>query len=604
MTPDHTPAEALATSDAEAAARKAKDQRSAKIERGVTLFTAGIASVVAAQGMYVMFSESLHMHPALQALCFAFIELMVVASAMRARRSQIDTGSAGVDGIAMWVLTILSGVLAASHATEDVGLLVLRLAAPLVAAWGWERSMALERRQLTGRDGGMNWRWTPRRLLVKWGIADPTDRTVAEVAVERRLADLALAADAVRIARINGGGRPERKAMQRLHRAIDKATADGIALGKESVRAQLAEHLEGRFSAYTLPNYRPVTDWARPVTDWADFRGQAVRPTLDTIESDPAVRAEIAALEREVERELTARATAPLARGEEDHAPVRAAESAIDRARDSVDDGPRADGSLARGEDESRASDPVDRASIARGPIARSRADIDDERAGEGAVSVAGEVSAARADTGVERAEVGSEAESIAREVEVVDRAPIVAQTGPELDTDRDSRADHTPEEQLSNARPGGEERASVARATEGVDRDRRAVVSIACDPKPVSPIAREDADRARPSRAGRARSTVIEGALARATDPAPRARLGGHGPFDRALSRAEATVIARAVVDRKLSRKSVEELTAIYEAASTGATPNAIGATMGLPHSTVGRALEAATKVSGPRLV
>lgn len=590
MTPDHTPAEAVA--------RKAKDQRSAKIERSVTLFTAGIASVVAAQGMYVMFSESLHMHPALQALCFAFIELMVVASAMRARRSQIDTGSAGVDGIAMWVLTILSGVLAASHATNDVGLLVLRLAAPLVAAWGWERSMALERRQLTGRAGGMNWRWTPQRLLVKWGIADPTDRTVAEVAVERRLADLALAADAVRIARINGsGGRAERKAMQRLHRAIDKATADGIALGKESVRAQLAEHLEGRFSAYTLPDYRPVTDWA-------EFRGQAARPTLDTIESDPAVRAEIAALEREVERELTARATAPLARGDEDHAPVHAAEPAIDRARAAVAGGPRADRSLARDEDESRASNPVDRASIARGPIARSRADIDDERAGEDAVSIAGEVSTARADASVERAESGSEAESIAREVEVVDRAPIVAQTGPELDTDRDSRADHTPEEQLSNARPGGEERASVARATEGVDRDRRAVVSIARDPKPVSPIAREDADRARPSRAGRARSTVIEGALARATEPAPRARLGGHGPFDRALSRAEATVIARAVVDRKLSRKSVEELTAIYEAASAGATPNAIGATMGLPHSTVGRALEAATKVSGPRLV
>ncbi|MBF6072696.1 hypothetical protein IU454_27300 [Nocardia farcinica] len=589
MTPDHTPAEAVA--------RKAKDQRSAKIERSVTLFTAGIASVVAAQGMYVMFSESLHMHPALQALCFAFIELMVVASAMRARRSQIDTGSAGVDGIAMWVLTILSGVLAASHATNDVGLLVLRLAAPLVAAWGWERSMALERRQLTGRAGGMNWRWTPQRLLVKWGIADPTDRTVAEVAVERRLADLALAADAVRIARINGGGRAERKAMQRLHRAIDKAADDGVVLGEDSVRDRLAEHLEGRFSAYTLPDYRPVTDWA-------DHTARAPRPTLDTIESDPAVRAEIAALEREVERELTARATAPLARGDEDHAPVHAAESAIDRAREAVAGGPRADGSLARGEDESRASDPVDRASIARGPIARSRADIGDGRAGEDAVSIAGEVSAARADASVERAESGSEAESIAREVEVVDRAPIVAQTGPELDTDRDSRADHTPEEQLSNARPGGEERASVARATEGVDRDRRAVVSIARDPKPVSPIAREDADRARPSRAGRARSTVIEGALARATEPAPRARLGGHGPFDRALSRAEATVIARAVVDRKLSRKSVEELTAIYEAASAGATPNAIGATMGLPHSTVGRALEAATKVSGPRLV
>ena len=290
-----------------------KEERRAKTERGVTLFTAGIASVVAAQGMYVMFSESLNMPLPLTLLCFAFIELMVVASAMRARTSQLATGSAGVDGIAMWVLTILSGVLAASHATEDVGLLILRLAAPLVAAWGWERSMALERRQLTGRtERRTNWRISPQRLLVKWGFADPTDRTTAEVAVERRLADLARAADVVRLARSTGGGRRERRAMQRLHRAIDRAAEDGIVLGEESVRDRLAEHLEGRFSAYTLPNYHPRADWA-------DHAAKSIRPTLDAIEVEQAVldefERELSAFETAVDRSPLAGEVRSVARG-------------------------------------------------------------------------------------------------------------------------------------------------------------------------------------------------------------------------------------------------------------------------------------------------
>ncbi|WP_067722921.1 hypothetical protein [Nocardia yamanashiensis] len=231
-------------------------------ERVLTLVTSAIASVVAAQGMFSFFTGIAGMPKPLVFATFAFIELMVVASAMRARRSQIDTGSGGVDGIAMWVLTILSGVLAATHAAT-VGEWLLRLIAPLVAAWGWERSMALERRKLTGKAGGMNWRISPQRLLVRWGITDPTDRTTAEVAIERRLADLARAADSVRLARTTSAGdRAERRALRRLHRAIDKATDDGVVLGETSVRDRLTEHLEGRFSAYTLPEYQPSTDWA------------------------------------------------------------------------------------------------------------------------------------------------------------------------------------------------------------------------------------------------------------------------------------------------------------------------------------------------------
>ncbi|MGV9823374.1 hypothetical protein [Nocardia xishanensis] len=574
MTLDYTPGEATAAPDVEAAARRAKEERSAKIERGVTLFTAGIASVVAAQGMYVMFSESLHMHPALQALCFAFIELMVVASAMRARRSQIDTGSAGVDGVAMWVLTILSGVLAASHATGDVGLLVLRLAAPLVAAWGWERSMALERRQLTGRDGGMNWRWSPQRLLVKWGIADPTDRTVAEVAVERRLADLARAADAVRIARTTRSGRAERKAMQRLHRAIDKAADDGVVLGEDSVRDRLAEHLEGRFSAYTLPNYRPVTDWA-------DHTDRAPRPTLETIEADPAVRAEIAELEREVGRELTERANTSRAIDDPSSIAARANETATDPVR--------ADADRTQGEHTA-----VDRSRVRNlEPRAREL----EQRASEDLSSIA-------IDTAPTRDEAPADHAPIAQGDETYRRPSIAAHIPAELGTDRVSivdRADRTATEETSDSEPQAETETDAA-------RDRRAMVSLVRADRDRS-SAHGNVDRSRGRRSPIARDGGVEGALARAVDRASITRDTGRGtidrgPFPRELSRAEANNYARAVVDRGLSRQPIEVLARIYEARSQGRSKNHIGTIVGLPHSTVGRAITAVSKVTGPRAI
>lgn len=545
-------------------------------ERGVTLFTAGIASIVAAQGMYVMFSESLQMPVPLQLLCFAFIELMVVASAMRARRSQIDTGSAGVDGIAMWVLTILSGVLAASHATGDIGLLVLRLAAPLVAAWGWERSMALERRQITGAAGGMNWRISPRRLMVRWGLADPTDRTAGEVAVERRLEDLARAADAVRIARDTDSGRGQRRAMQKLHRAIDKATADGVVLGQPEIRARLADHLEGRFSAYSLPDYRPATNWADPTSI---VRG--ARNALDAIEPSAIERAEFDALTQELDREIAAReplaVLEPAARTETDPARTVPTTGDADRApiaREHTDD-----------------TEP-----IARDTADRSRANTE----------------AAPEQSSAERGP-GPIADQLARERSAVsavrqNRAPIADHIPADLGTDRELIADHTTIEEADDTVTEPQS----ARAT-------APVVSLVRPSDRVS-IARETwqpiAIDTRPDRAQPAREPAIDGALARAIDRAPRAekvdrslpRDGGdaidRSPFPREISRAQAVNFARAVIDRGLSRQPVEVLATIFEARSQGLSPNRIGKDVDLPHSTVGRALTAVEKVAGPRAI
>ncbi|MEU4345443.1 hypothetical protein AB0H00_30030 [Nocardia sp. NPDC023852] len=549
-----------------------EEKRGVTAERAATLFTAAIASAVAAQGMFVFFSEALGMPTPLLVLCFSFIELMVVTSAMRARRSQIDTGSAGVDGVAMWVLTVMSGVLAATHA-DDVGTLLLRLMAPLIAAWGWERSMALERRQLTGQSGGLNWRWSPQRLLVRWGIADPTDRTTAEVHVERRLADLARAADAVRIARTAGGGRAERRAMQRLHRAIDKAAEDGVVLGEDDVRDRLAMHLEGWFSAYTLPNYQPMTDWA-------DHSTRVTRPTLDAIETDRAVRAEFDELTEELDREFAARATAPIARN--NPPPIAAREQS-------------AGGALAR--------DGVDRDQVVPPSLDRPRAIEDAPRAIEDAPRAIEDASPIAIDTTPDRPETPAECAPIARDEQPADRAPIAAHNPADLETDRESIAAREEQHAPTEAKQTEPETATA--------RDHGTVVSLMRDTDRARPIARDTIARSRAGRASLAREQSVDGALARAVDRAPIARDNAagegvdRGPFPHELTRAQATQFARAIVERGLSRQPVETLARIYLARSQGHSKNHIGAEIvGLPHSTVGRAIDAVSKVTGPRPV
>jgi hypothetical protein len=151
--------------------------------------------------MWVFMSDALHLTIVLRVMFFGFLETMTVTSAVRARTAQRAIGSAGADGIAMWVLTSLSAVLSASEA-DNLGTLLIRLSAPLVAAWGWERSVALERRLRTGHHERINWRITPERLFIRLGLADPDPgRTASDDAAQRSLIAVALAVDDARVLR-------------------------------------------------------------------------------------------------------------------------------------------------------------------------------------------------------------------------------------------------------------------------------------------------------------------------------------------------------------------------------------------------------------------
>lgn len=173
------------------------------------VLAAVIATAVSAEGMWETFS-ALDMPVPLRALTFAFLELNVIQSGRRARRTMlkrlaeilakgtasIERPSAGADGVAMWVLTCISAALSVAYeltiAHPNAAVVLVRMAAPLVAAWAWERSMALERR-LQGWSSGVTSRFTWERIAVRLGIVEPRERTVTEVDTDRRLLRVAVA---------------------------------------------------------------------------------------------------------------------------------------------------------------------------------------------------------------------------------------------------------------------------------------------------------------------------------------------------------------------------------------------------------------------------
>ncbi|GIH70371.1 hypothetical protein [Sphaerimonospora thailandensis] len=195
----------------------------------LTVVAASIATGVSAQGMWRFSGDVLGFDGPLQVGLFAFLEVAMVTSAVRARRNMRENYSAGIDGLAVWAMTCLSAVLSAMDAASFAEA-VFRLAAPLVAAWLWERGMAIERRKITGRKR-IHWRLTPERILVRLGLAETADRTAEQVDTQRRLTRIALAADDAHQLREAGASeRKQRKAHTRLRRAFTAAaTHTGLA---------------------------------------------------------------------------------------------------------------------------------------------------------------------------------------------------------------------------------------------------------------------------------------------------------------------------------------------------------------------------------------
>lgn len=227
----------------------------------LTYVAAALASVVAAQGMWRVFGDVLHFPPVLRLLTFGFIEVAVVTSAVRARRAVRDQQDPGVDGMAVWALTSLSAVLSALDA-RSFPETVFRLAAPLVAAWLWERGMAVERRR-TGRGRRIHWRITPERIAVRLHLAEPTDRTAGDVDAERHLVRLALAAKHARDLRDSAAlPRRRHRARARLETALERAVTHTDLATNPNRQQHLLAHLGALYHSEALLDARAAPPWS------------------------------------------------------------------------------------------------------------------------------------------------------------------------------------------------------------------------------------------------------------------------------------------------------------------------------------------------------
>ncbi|MDT0310517.1 hypothetical protein RM780_26745 [Streptomyces sp. DSM 44917] len=152
----------------------------------------------------------------------------VVACAIRARANVLERGETGVDGVALWVAVSLSSFVSAAEAAfaapatasrgEQAVTVLVRLAAPVVAGWLWERGLAPGRRAVRG-DLPCVLAAVRQRLrahALSWaGTADADDlgrrRAAARAA---RLSDRLCGADE------NALTRRQRRLLRRLRRAL------------------------------------------------------------------------------------------------------------------------------------------------------------------------------------------------------------------------------------------------------------------------------------------------------------------------------------------------------------------------------------------------
>jgi hypothetical protein len=241
--------------------------RNTKGADGLTKLAAIVAMSVSATGMWAFFTRFV---PGIDAYgrvpIFAFLELATFAFALRARDNMRDFGSSGLDGNLMWVLTGVNSFLA-SLASTSIAEALFRLTPPVVAALLWERGLVSERRRSRPRkeNEGITWRVSPRRLLVRLGLADPGEETVGEAAIRRRITSLALAAG--RAASLDAAGVTDGRRYQRADRRLRKAMFAAIEHTDLASSPQLQQQLLSQVlmlrSPRDLVSVNAASPWAR-----------------------------------------------------------------------------------------------------------------------------------------------------------------------------------------------------------------------------------------------------------------------------------------------------------------------------------------------------
>lgn len=256
----------------------------------LTLLAWTSATVLSVDGAWRFFSDTLHLPLELCIAAFALFEITVLACALTARHRRLaalkkrrepgqppERGSGGVAGIAVWISAGLSGMFSASHETLWAGQ-AARFIAPLMAAFLFELLVSTEVLDASGRRRRINVRFTPERVMVALGLADPTDRTAGDVARDRQIAKLATLCVRAQQAPASKDGSRARTAYQRqLERCNERY---GLATDPK-LMAQLQRSialLYGSMESTTADAVAAANPWSGP----GSRQGRVSTPTQVT----------------------------------------------------------------------------------------------------------------------------------------------------------------------------------------------------------------------------------------------------------------------------------------------------------------------------------
>jgi hypothetical protein len=253
----------------------------------VAACTAVVPTLLAAQGMILVGTGVLHLPAAFAVVLAGFLELALISSALLARAAAMDGRPTAADAAAVWVFSAVSGVFSATHELIGQGgwqfgptnLLAagVRIAAPLVAAWLWERVLVSAR-------------------------LDAAARTATEVRRDRRLLSFARAAQ--RLERLEASGSAS---VAQVRRALGRADAKHVALLRRApatdaaIRTDIQTWLAAfgctgaRYLEWTALPPRPTLRGPRapkPIVERAPIAPRSAPESAPTAPRSAAVRAQ------------------------------------------------------------------------------------------------------------------------------------------------------------------------------------------------------------------------------------------------------------------------------------------------------------------------
>src|SRR5581483_1464774 len=219
----------------------------------LTFLAASLTSGVVATGMWPFAGEVLHFSGLERWLLFGILEITVLTCAVRARRNIAETGGAGPEGIAIWVVSVMSGAFSAT-ATTSAPEALFRLALPLLATWLWERSLLPARRE-SGKEG--RWHAIAQRFLARLGMGSLEQVADAEAVARWRIAQLARA-----VVRAKRASRPMRKWRRYRVDVLTVAANEHAELAtRKDRRDLLLSYIGTLLGTGTLIDLEPPAPW-------------------------------------------------------------------------------------------------------------------------------------------------------------------------------------------------------------------------------------------------------------------------------------------------------------------------------------------------------